>query len=147
MTDDSPRERLPGWLVLGCGAVLTLGLPVWLLFTAVIIQLSPELSGFDVVFEGIGNEAREVPVVWVWLIGGLRALFVMLLATPGVLLVLFTAWTVGSGLRRRSRADRDRYDKMVDGAAVLRDTGWGDRDPVPDPGGDMAPMEESVIEP
>lgn len=137
---DEIAESMVGRLWLGCAAMVTVAAPLWFMLTAIIIQLSPELSGFDVVMDGAG-EVRRVPVVSAWFWGGLLAAALMVAVAPlmGTMLGLFRAGASVS--RRREEAERLRYDALVRDAAVLRDVSW--QEAVDDASSDPAITEDA----
>jgi hypothetical protein len=127
VSNEEPRERPLGWMLLTLAAGLALLLPIWLFVTALIIQLSPDLGGFGLLVEGDhgvveGDSLR-------WFVGAARAAFVLALAMPfvGALLAVFagTSWVQ----RLRSSSTRARYDAMVADDAVLDAGAWAGEEP------------------
>jgi hypothetical protein len=58
------REELAGWAWVGIGGLASVLVPLWLLLTAVVIQLTPDLAGFrDVIELGVETGDRP-PLLW-----------------------------------------------------------------------------------
>ena len=129
MSDERPSEGAPGWALLGCGLLVGLVLPVWLLVTIAVMQLSPALNGLDA-------EGASAPGLLAWLEGAWVAGRWMVFALPAFIAVLAGFSVAAFVARRRALADRERLDAIVASDAVLDSPGWS-----PAPENDGAPAE------
>ncbi len=114
------REEAVGtvWVVLG--GVLTFLLPAWILLTAVTIQLSPDLSGLDLLLTGLSESPADLPSHWVWLRGAWRAGLALAVLVLPLGAVVAGAAVGGRGLALRGARERLALDDEVRSDAVLQ---------------------------
>ncbi len=133
MSGASSRERFSGWAWVGFGGVATVLLPVWILLTAVVIQLTPELAGLDVPLDADGNEIivldgdGEGPsgpgTLEVLVRGGGAAGLLLLAGAPLMLGVAAVAGLAGRYVRQSQDRLRASLDQEVASDAVLDEPG------------------------
>ena len=120
---DAVEERPFGWVRVAALAMLIVAGPVWLLCTAIVIQLSPELNGTSmVVVDGI--PVVEPIRLGAWWVAGKLVAGWMAFALPFVLAAITVGRFGWEALRLRSDAERARYDAMVVDDAVIDDPAW-----------------------
>lgn len=115
------RQDFAGWIWVGVGALATLALPVWALFTAVIIQLSPELwvvpEGEPSLVDDPGNAGpTSAAVLLSGAVAAARTLSWGLIPALGLAGVALVASGVSA---RRRRAQRMELDAEVAQDAVI----------------------------
>lgn len=116
------RQDTFGWLWVGIGALATLALPVWTLFTAVILQLSPEVVATStdpsvvIVGEPESTFSDSMGLLWHGATSAARTLAWGILPAS----LIGVGAIVGSMVRaRRDRAEREELDQALSGDAVL----------------------------
>ena len=119
------QERAGGWLRVMALATFTVAGPVWVLVTAIVIQLSPELNG-TVTPEINGWPTGLHPSTWFF--AGRIVAGWLCLALPFILAALTLGRFAWEALRLKGEADRARYDAMVADDAVIDDPSW--REPI-----------------
>lgn len=115
----STQEDTAGLIRMGCSSLLVLALPFWLMLTATVIQLTPELHETTLVIEDDLLVITE-PTLLGWIVqgGGVAGLGVALILSV-IGLVLATAEQVGrwrARTERRQRAlDDERHAARIEG--------------------------------
>lgn len=114
------REELSGWLWVTLGGLASVLIPLWLMITAVIIQLSPELGGLERISDagGLGEEVRSVSLS-TWLVGAREAGRLLALALPLVGVFGGGGWLVAVANRRRGLVQRVDLDAEVADDVVM----------------------------
>ncbi len=108
---DEPREGASGWIQVGCGTAMVMGLPLWFGMTSLILR---------------GNEAwRELPAnIGVPIAAGVAAFW---LGVGGVMIAAVLLFARGLSRLGAARAasQRAHYDSLVGDAAALPADSWG----------------------
>jgi succinate dehydrogenase hydrophobic anchor subunit len=109
-TSRDARERWPGWMWITFGGTLLVLLPLWLILTAAVLQLTHEEWFVD------------RPWLEVWILGGLEGgvALLVLLGVVGVLTVF--GWIGGRLVSARQHRARAMLDAVVDPEAALPET-------------------------
>lgn len=116
-------ERPLGWLRVAAVAIVSAAGPVWMLCTAIVIQLSPELNGTQVVMEE-GVPVVEPVRLSAWFFAGRVVAAWMVFALPFVLAAITLGRFAWEAARLRNEAERARYDALVADDAVIDDPDW-----------------------
>ena len=120
------REEFSGWVWVATGGVASILVPLWLLLTAVIVQLTPELAGLGVQADETGaliEGADRLTGPEVALLGGATAAVWIAAAAPFVLIMAGLAWALGRVSSRRQRLGRLALDRETSEDAVLQGVG------------------------
>ncbi len=114
------REDPMGLLWVTLGWVISVLLPLWLLITAVIIQLSPDLTALERISDVSGIEREVRSVSWgSWLAGAWEAGRLLVLAAPLVGVFSGTGWLLSVAGRRRRSQEREGLDAAVASDVVI----------------------------
>ncbi|HHO53328.1 MAG TPA: RDD family protein [Deltaproteobacteria bacterium] len=113
------REELSGWLWVTLGGLASVLIPMWLMITAVIIQLSPDLGGIERISDGgLDQEVRTISLS-VWLVGAREAGRLLALALPLVGLFAGGGWLASLAGHRHRLQQRAGLDAAVADDVVL----------------------------
>ena len=122
MTEDAHplegREEFLGWVWIALGGLGTLVFPVWLLLSAVIAQLNPELLAAPSDFP---TEESSPSPFEALTFGGFSAARLLLYAAPLAVVVGLAGWGLGWAVSRRRVRARAALDRTVAADAVLED--------------------------
>jgi hypothetical protein len=102
--------------------MVMVAVPVWLLLTAVAIQLSPDLNGGT----GLtGTDETLVVASWgAWFAASFNVGIWMLPSIPAMMLALMLGRAVLETAKLRAQAEHDRYADKIIGEAVIEDPAW-----------------------
>lgn len=120
------EERFGGWLRVAALSVLTVGGPVWVLGTAIVIQLSPALNG-TVEPQIDGWPTAMHPSTWFY--AGRMVGAWLCFAMPFLLAAIMLGRFAWEAARLKSQSERARYDAMVANEAVIDDPSWRAEEP------------------
>jgi hypothetical protein len=113
------QEDATGKLRLGCGVVVSVLFPIWVLLTASALQLYPDLRGQWVLDPSVGEpEFREFGFFVQWFRGGAIAALILALASPLAGVVALTVTAMGAIGRAQGRADVARMDLQAGTVAL-----------------------------
>lgn len=106
-TSRDARERLPGWAWVAFGGVVLVLLPLWLILTAAVLQLTPE------------DWIAERPWFVVWVVGAMQGGIALLVLLGVVAVMLGIGAVLGRLAGWRQRRARATLDATVDPDAAL----------------------------